>query len=519
MRTRRLMITAAAMAAAALISACGASAGSQASSGSEASSGSGSVTAIEVSLLWPSLDPPRDPSVGLDLAIMNAIYGQLFTMTPTGQVVPELASGYSVSADGLTVTINIRPGVKFQDGTPFTAQAVLENFQRDIDPKNACTCSGEFASVSSMSATGNSVVLHLKAPDPTFIESIVGDAPDWVPSPAALTKEGPQEFGQMPVGAGPFEVSSNVASSKLVLRKFDGYYAAGKPHLASLTFESLPNDQAAYAALESGSAQLIQGLTTPGIIQQAKQQFNVALVPGTQAYEVTFNSSHPPFNNILAREAVAYATDPAQILQSASAGLGVITQSVTGPGGLFNELAVPGFRTYDLAKAKALVQQLHGLSVTLFYGNNSAVNVDGGEALGREWESAGINVKLEPILPSDSVALYKSPWQVTYTVAGGVDPTIGYGGLAVRFGSGGLFSGTADEKLDTMIAQATTEGSQAQRSATFKSIFQYISEQQYAVPLFAQYSAILTAKNVTGLSVSPNEGAGLEIIQWDDLAA
>jgi peptide/nickel transport system substrate-binding protein len=515
MRTRRLMIAAVAVTAA-VISACGTTASNQSSSGS--SSGSGSVTVIEVSMLWPSLDPPRDPSVGLDLAIMNAIYGQLFTMTPSGQVVPELASGYSVSSDGLTVTINVRPGVKFQDGTPFTAQAVLENFQRDIDPKNACTCSGEFADVSSMSASGNSVIVHLKAPDPTFIESIVDDAPDWVPSPTALSKEGLQEFGQMPVGAGPFEVASNVASSKIVLNRFNGYYAAGKPHLASLTFESLPNDQAAYAALESGSAQLIQGLTTPGIIQQAKQQFNVTLVPGTQAYEVTFNSSHPPFNNILAREAVAYATNPEQILQSASAGLGVITQSVTGPGGLFNELSVPGFRTYNLAKAKALVQQLHGLTVTLFYGNNSAVNVDGGEALGREWESAGINVKLEPIIPSDSVALYKSPWQVTYTVAGGVDPTIGYGGLTVRFGSGGLFSGTADKTLDTMIAQATTEGSQAQRAATFKQIFSYISQQQYAVPLFAQYSAILTAKNVTGLSVSPNEGAGLEIIQWDDVA-
>jgi peptide/nickel transport system substrate-binding protein len=512
MRIRRLMITALACATAAVLTACGTTASTPTSSGS--ASGSGSITAIEVNLLWPSLDPPRDPSVGLDLAIMNAIYGQLFTMTPSGQVVPELASGYSFSSDGLTVTINIRPGVKFQDGTPFNAQAVLQN----IDPKNACTCSGEFANVTSMSASGNSVIVHLKAPDPTFIESIIDDAPDWVPSPTALAKEGLQEFGQMPVGAGPFEVASNVASSKLVLNRYNGYYAAGKPHLASLTFESLPNDQAAYAALESGSAQLIQGLTTPGIIQQAKQQFNVTLVPGTQAYEVTFNSSHPPFNNILAREAVAYATNPEQILQSASAGLGVITQSVTGPGGLFNELSVPGSRTYNLAKAKALVQELHGLSVTLFYGNNSAVNVDGGEALGREWESAGINVKLEPIIPSDSVALYKSPWQVTYTVAGGVDPTIGYGGLTVRFGSGGLFSGTSDEKLDAMIAQATTEGSKAARAATFKQIFSYISQQQYAIPLFAQYSAILTTKNVTGLSVSPNEGAGLEIIQWDELA-
>jgi peptide/nickel transport system substrate-binding protein len=511
-----------AFAVAAVVSACGSTistqAGSGASPGTASGASSGSVTVIEVSTLWPSLDPPRDPDVGLDLALMNAIYGQLFTMNPSGAIVPGLASGYTVSSDGLTVTINVRPGVKFQDGTPFNAQAVLANFQRDIDPKNACTCSSELAPVKSMSVAGDSVVMHLKAPDPTFIESITDDAPDWVPSPTALSKEGLQQFGQMPVGAGPFQVSSNVASSKLVLKGYSGYYATGKPHLASLTFEGLPNDQAAYAALQSGSAQLIQGLTTPGIIQQAKQQFNVTMVPGTQAYEVTFNSSHPPFNNPLAREAVAYATDPAQILQSASASIGVVTQSVTGPGGLFNELTVPGFRTYDLAKAKALVKQLGGLNVTLFYGNNSAVNVDGGEALGREWESAGINVKLEPILPSDSVALYKSPWQVTYTVAGGVDPTIGYGGLAVRFGSGGLFSGTADKNLDAMIAQATTEGDATQRAATFKSIFQYISQQQYAVPLFAQSSAILMAKNVTGLSVSPNEGAGLEIIQWDDLA-
>ena len=63
---------------------------------------------------------------------MTAIYGQLFELGANGKIVPDLATGYTFSPDGKTLTINLRQGVTFTDGTPFNAQAVYTNWMRDL---------------------------------------------------------------------------------------------------------------------------------------------------------------------------------------------------------------------------------------------------------------------------------------------------------------------------------------------------------------------------------------------------
>jgi peptide/nickel transport system substrate-binding protein len=507
-----------ALVAALLLAACSGSPSSTRTANSGSSGGSLSV--IEVAQTWPTLDPPVDAVSGFDVNYLDAIYGQLFEQTPDLKIVPDLATGYTTSANGLTVTIGIRSGVKFQDGTPFNAQAVVDNLKRSMEPQTACICLANLTSIESVTAPSpTKVVITLSKPDVTLIQSFIGEAPNWVPSPTALNREGESAFGQNPVGAGPYEVVSNAASSKLVLKRFPRYWNAGEPKLENLTFQTVPDDQAAYAALESGSAQLLMGVTTPSIIAQAKSQFQETSVPGTQSYMVTFNTAKPPFNNILAREAIAYATDAAQIQQIATSGAGVLTQSPTGPGGLFYAKTVAGTRTYDLTKAEALVKQLGGLNVNLFYGNNNAVFTNGGQALGRQWEAAGITVTLDPTLPANTVTLQANGnWQAAFTVAGGVDPDIGSGGLPTRFESGGKFSCCNDSTLDGLIAQSQSTASPAQRQKIFSQVFQLISQQQYAVILFAVPTTLISAKSVTNIQATPNLSAGKELVNWEQIS-
>jgi peptide/nickel transport system substrate-binding protein len=489
-------------------------------SASTSSGSSQSLSVIEVGQTWPTLDPPVDSVSGFDVNYLDAIYGQLFEQAPDLKIVPDLATGYTTSANGLTVTIGIRSGVKFQDGTPFNAQAVADNLERSMDPKVACICLANLTSIKSVTAPSpTKVVITLKKPDVTLIQSFIGEAPNWVPSPTALQKEGESAFGQNPVGAGPFEVVSNAASSKLVLKRYPGYWESGDPKLQNLTFQTVPNDQAAYAALESGTAQMVMGVTTSSIIEQAKSQFQETSVPGTQAYMVTFNTTKAPFNNPLAREAIAYATDAAQIQQIAASGTGVLTQSPTGPGGLYYAPTVSGTRDYDLAKAEALVKQLGGLTVNLFYGNNSTVFLNGGQALGRQWEEAGIKVTLDPTLPANTVTLQTTGnWQAAFTVAGGVDPDVGSGGLPTRFESGGKFSCCNDSTLDNLIEQTQVTSDTATRQQLFTQIFQLINQEEYGVMLFALPTTLLSSKSVTGIQATPNLSAGKELVNWEQIS-
>src|SRR5262249_10853137 len=98
----------------------------------------GSITVLESKGYagdYPAgLDPATDASSIPNQDMMEAIYGQLFELGANGQAIPDLATGYTFSPDAKDVTITLRQGVKFSDGTPFNAQAVLFNWNRDFGP-------------------------------------------------------------------------------------------------------------------------------------------------------------------------------------------------------------------------------------------------------------------------------------------------------------------------------------------------------------------------------------------------
>ena len=98
----------------------------------------GSITVLESKGYagdYPSgLDPATNTDAVPNQDMMEAIYGQLFMLGPGGKIQPDLATGYTFSPDAKNVTITLRQGVKFSDGTPFNAQAVVFNWNRDFGP-------------------------------------------------------------------------------------------------------------------------------------------------------------------------------------------------------------------------------------------------------------------------------------------------------------------------------------------------------------------------------------------------
>ena len=97
----------------------------------------GSITVLEssgYSGAWSTLDPAKNKEGAATQDFMVAIYGQLFSLGPNGKIQPELATGFTFSPDAKDVTITLRQGVKFTDGTDFNAQAVDYNWERDLGP-------------------------------------------------------------------------------------------------------------------------------------------------------------------------------------------------------------------------------------------------------------------------------------------------------------------------------------------------------------------------------------------------
>ena len=461
----------------------------------------GSLTVLESGTQWPNLDPALDAQDTADATMLDQIYGQLLEVGPNGTFVPDLATGYHYSNSNLTLNLTIRKGVKFSDGTPFSAAAVAASMNRVLSSSFSCICDANFKDVTSIVASGNTVELNLAKPSAIIVESIVGEGPDWTIPPDALSSETEATFEQSPFGAGPFKVVSNIPSSVLTLTRNSDYWAKGEPYLGTLIFQSVAGgDQAANYAFESGSGQVLTGLSTPSIISGDKAQYHVTELPGSANKAITYNPNSAPFNNILAREAVAYATNGKVLLNALAPRFGTVGESEATPADLYYQAIVPGYQAYNLAKAKSLVQQLGGLSFTLVCNGGSSLESELCVALQSQLANAGITMNPTPV----PLATYLSDvahktYQAFLNDVGGFDPDVGVQGLPSDFSSTGSLSGYTDGSLDGLINKTEAFVSAKNRQIAFDVVYAYIAKQAYADVLFAVDGAVVADKNVVGI--------------------
>jgi peptide/nickel transport system substrate-binding protein len=469
-----------------VLAACGASKAPPTSTSTSPHHG-GSLTVLEGSTYagaWPGLDPATDTDGAANQSFMDAIYGELFELTKDGHETGDLATGYSFSNGGKTVNITLRKGITFSDGTPLNAAAVVYNWTRDL--KSTCSCKPIFDQKAPpvIKATGPySVSLTLTYVDAPFINALQGDVFNWIASPTAIKKMGEKAFAIKPVGAGPFTVVTDVPDSLLVLKRNPHYWQKGLPYLDKLTFKPVASDEAALTALESKAGQAYEGMSTPQLVKAFKAKFLTTPEPSTSPYDIQLNTFAPPFNNIKAREAIYYATNTALLDKSLFGDTYPVGQSFTAPAGLFYEKTVPGYLTYNLAKAKALVKSLGGLKITLGTLSTPVANeVD--SALRTMWEAAGIKVTLASWDLTGLIAQFTGgKWQSMLQTAGAFDPGTGVG-VGFRFMSTSPFTGVKDPKLDAMLEAAGATTNAAQRKKYYDEAAAYIAREAYGPFLF-----------------------------------
>lgn len=304
-----------------------------------------------------------------------------------------------------------------------------------------------------------------------------------------------------------------------------GHWSAGGLarwlHLVVATRYSLRvvgSDESAYDALLASQAQVYEGLGTLGLVNQAEKSSQLKLysLPPNSPYVIQFNTAKPPFNNVLAREAIYYATDSAPLDKHLFGNHYSLTESPTGPAGLFYEPKVPGYRSYNLPKAKALVKQLGGMHITLGTINLLLAN-ETDEALQSEWKQAGITATLSSYnLPSLVGQFRSGNWQAMLQTAGDYDPALGVG-VGFRFGSASPFSGVHDPKLQSYLDAATSTINMSQRAADYKQAFKYMSDQAYAVFMFNVPIYNISTNKVTGFKPPAGVGGVFPVVPWMDV--
>jgi peptide/nickel transport system substrate-binding protein len=468
----------------------------------------GNLTVVTAGQSWPSLDPANPTIIPQDALIIPA-FQPLWYTNSAGEVSPMLATSYKVSPDGKTYTIQLRQGVKFQDGTPFNAAAVAYNLQRYASKTVNSECVGYLSVMKSATATGNyTVTVQLSAPDASFVPVLASQQCSLMVSPTAVKTEGAAGFGSHPVGTGPYKY---VGGTTGVVAKYSAWsdYWGGKPHLNGITVQNVSSAVDAYNALTSGTAQYWVYLNDANAVTQVEQaksnaQLQVLTGPALSINYVAFNFTKPPFNNVLAREAVNYATDPGAIVKSLYGGEYRTVNGVFPPAIWDGALSLPvtgdGAPTNNIAKAKALVQQLGGLSFTLNIDNDPSWTAEA-EALQSQLSQAGIKMTINPLeTPQWIQSLHELAYQGLMIVSPNlIDPDM----IAYRwFYSQSPLSqnGMKDPAADKLILQARATTSQSARTKIYQQLDKMLVTQ--AIPwddLFGQANFQVASKKLQGL--------------------
>jgi peptide/nickel transport system substrate-binding protein len=458
---------------------------------------------------WPSgLDPATNTTGGGNLTQMMAIYGGLFRLVAdddgsNAEVVGHQAESWEYADDGRTFKIKIRDGITFSDGTDFTAEAVRFNIQRAMDADCTCRPTWVLAEEDPITTEGDDTVV-IKFAEPTAVaaESFIVANVNWIVSPTALEEMGEDEFRITPVGAGPFTVASNELSSELVLEKNPDYFVPDRPYLDRLIVRSVGGDQPAYQALLAGQGHVYEGMTTIPLLEQAQTspELVVTQQPATSPYVIQLNTRIPPFDDKRAREAIYYATNVEAIQEGLFKGNYPASQTFTADGGRFHHASVDGYRTYDLARATEIVDDLGGLSVDLGTLDSYVAN-QVNTALQTQWQEAGIDVTIHSEQLNGLVENFiGGQWQAMLQTAGAWDPAVGVG-VGFRFASTAPFSGVGDDRIDELLQEAGRTTDEAERDALYLEVGEIISDEAYAPFILAFAPASVATDSVHGPGV------------------
>jgi len=456
---------------------------------------------------WPAgLDPATSPTGRANLSIMNAIFGGLFQLTANAdgsnpRIVGVLASGFEITNGGKTLIVRLRDGVLFSDGTPLDAEAVRYNIERNL--ATPCSCAPTAWPWADKNRTvisdEHTIALNFSRPFGAVINAFPVSNINWIASPTALERMGEDQFKLAPVGAGPFRVVGDQLSAVLTLERNPKYWQEGRPYLDKLVFRSIGSEQAGVQALLSGDAQLYEGMTSTSLMDLAASRNDIVVTqqPPTSTYVIQLNTLRPPFDDERARSALYYATDVDAIVHGIFSDRYPRSQSFTAPGGLFHEGSVPGYREFDLERARAIVQELGGIKVTL----NTIRTFDGeriATALQSQWKEAGIEVTTQAHELGNVIQTFRGgTWQAFLQTAGSYDPEAGPG-VSFRFRSDGIYTGVHDEKLDAILVEAAASHDDQMRFQLYQSAGKLISDKAYAPFLFAANRAQVATRDLSG---------------------
>ncbi|SDQ23530.1 ABC transporter substrate-binding protein [Pseudovibrio sp. Tun.PSC04-5.I4] len=464
-----------------------------------------------------------------DIWMVTNLYDTLLRTNADGKtIVPGLASGYAVSEDGKTISVTLRDGIKFSDGSAITSHDVQFSLERAMNP-DLGPWSGLMGSVGGVSTDGNTVTLTLKNPDPalisilaTFNTAIVSKAAFDAAPGATDQEKATALFAPGTPVSGPFSLKDRARGSTMTFSANPHYWRQGEdgkplPYLDEVSFIVIPDDATRILKLQAGEVNGAEFVPFSRVAElTADPAINMELYPSTRIVYSPINTrqtradgSANPLANKGVRQALNYATNKDALVQLITHGTG---KAMTSPlMASTTQLAHDGgpLYPYDMAKAKELAAAAglkEGTEITLTTLAGSSDDSTLFAALQQMWTPLGVSLKVEQVDgPTRGAKNRSGEFDIhTYGWVNDVnDPAQVAGWLGYYPTRKAVGTGWNNAEFNTLFEASNTEIDPEKRSEQYKSMQDIYAD---AAPLLFLYEtpfAVALSSNVNGYLQTP----------------
>lgn len=473
-----------------------------------------------------------DPAIGYDWvnwSMIKSLYSRLMDYEPgTANLVPSLAESFDVSADGLTYTFKLRPGVKFSNGRAVVASDVKYSIERAVNPKTQGPGAGFFGAITGFDAVSGgtsetlsgietpddmTVVFKLSRPDATFLHVLAINFASVVPKEAVEAAAG--DFGKKPVGSGTFILKDWTIGQKLVFDRNPDYFKKDLPYIDKVTVEVGQEPLVALLRLQQGEVDIAGDGIPPAKFLEIKNSPEGAqmIVDGEQLHTgyLTLNTKIKPLDDVKVRQAINMAVNKERITRILNGRATPANQPLPPlmPG---YDKAFTGY-AFDVEKAKALLAEAgfpDGFE-TVLYSTNTDPQPRIAQAIQQDLAAIGVKAEVRALAQGNVIAAGGTEGEAPMIWSGGMawiadfpDPSNFYGPI---LGCGGAVQGGwnwswyCNEALDKRAVEADSMSDPtkvAERQAAWGKIFTDIMADAPWVPVINERRVVAKSMRMGG---------------------
>ncbi|KRA00736.1 ABC transporter substrate-binding protein [Achromobacter sp. Root565] len=427
----------------------------------------------------PSTLDPQTAQDGSERAVSRNIFETLLTRTPTGDLVPQLATGLPRQIDATTWEVTLRPDLKFSDGKPLDAAAVATSINRIVDPKTASRQRPFFLGIKQAEAVDAvTVKVHTNGADPALPARL-----SWltIVSPAAAADG---SLSQKPVGSGPYVLTEWSKGNRIVLTKNPNYWnpkAVGNVDRATYRFVAEPGTR--LSGLRAGDFDFITNL----LPEDTKRVAKAVTLKGTDLPFVSLNALKGLTADVRVRQALNYAVDKEALANDLYGGYASVSHGqLLAPGWFGYDASIKPY-PYDPKRATELLKAAgaHGKSIDLYAPSGRWLkDKELAETIAAYWEAAGLKVNFRVLAWAEYLdALNKNrvPTEAQISSSHSNQLLDADRTLSAYYAEGGVAAANDNAELKKLIEDARQEADPAKRQALYSKALQIGRDQAYLV--------------------------------------